>query len=144
MRLTRSLALAFAVLALAAPAVARAETVRLGLGASYWFEQSGIFDLTLGLSTRVARHVSVGGRFGAALVTSPSTAAIPLDLVLRGDFRRVYVEGLAGPWIFFKGDAVRAHVAGGLGLRARNISAGIEVGYLDPNAILGLRLAFAL
>ncbi len=144
MRSLRSLALALAVGVIATPKSAKAETYRLGLGADYWFEQSGVFDFTLGISTHVARHLSVGGRFGAALVTSPSTVAIPLDLELRGDFSRIYVEGLAGPWILFQGDAIRAHVAAGLGVRARGVSVGLEVGYLDPNGILGLRVAFAL
>jgi hypothetical protein len=144
MRLVRSVVLALAVVAVIAPRPAEAAAYRLGVGANYWFEKSGIFDLTLAITAPVARRLSVGGRFGAALVTSPSTAALPLDLVLRGTFRRVYVEGVAGPWIFFEGDAVRAHVGLGIGLRARNISAGIELAYLDPNAILGLKVSFPL
>jgi len=144
MRLASSFVLALALSAIVAPNPAEASTYRLGLGANYWFEKSGIFDATLAITTPVARRLSIGGRFGAALVTSPSTAALPLDLVLRGSFRRVYVEGVAGPWIFFEGDALRAHAGLGIGLRARNVSAGIEVAYLHPNAILGFKVAFAL
>ncbi len=144
MRLARSFVLALTLVAVVAPRPAEAAAYRLGVGANYWFEKSGIFDLTLAITTPVAPRFSVGGRFGAALVTSPSTAALPLDLVLRGTFRRVYVEGVAGPWIFFEGDAVRAHVGLGIGLRARSISAGVELAYLDPNAILGLKVSFPL
>jgi hypothetical protein len=144
MRMVRPLVLALALGAAAAPRTAEAATYRLGLGANYWFEESGVFDFTLGISTRVARRLSVGGRLGAAIVTEPSTAAIPLDVVLRGEFPRVYLEALGGPWILFKGDAVRGHFAMGLGVRSRGISAGVEVGYLDPNAIIGFKLAFVL
>ena len=144
MRLVRSLVLALTMVAALAPRPAEAAAYRLGVGANYWFEKSGIFDLTLAITTPVAPRFSVGGRFGAAIVTAPSTAALPLDLVLRGTFRRAYVEGVAGPWIFFEGDAVRAHVGLGIGLRARKVSAGIELAYLDPNAILGLKMSFAL
>jgi hypothetical protein len=144
MRFVRSFVLALAFVAVLAPGPAAAAAYRLGLGANYWFAKSGIFDLTLAVTTPVARSVSVGARLGAALVTSPSTAALPLDLVLRGAFRRAYVEGVAGPWIFFEGDAVRAHAGMGFGLRARDISAGIEIAYLDPDAILGFKLSFAL
>jgi hypothetical protein len=144
MRMVRSVALALALGAAAAPGAAEAATYRLGLGANYWFEESGVFDFTLGISTRIARRLSVGGRFGAAIVTEPSTAAIPLDIVLRGDLGRVYIEALGGPWVLFKGDALRGHFAGGFGVRSGGISAGVEVGYLDPNAIIGFNLAFAI
>jgi len=144
MRPSRSFLLALALSAVVAPSSAHAATYRLGLGANYWFEKSGIFDATLAITTTVAPRLSIGGRFGAALVTSPSTAALPLDLVVRGTFRRVYVEGIAGPWIFFEGDALRAHAGMGIGLRAGNVSAGVELAYLDPNAILGFKVAFAL
>jgi hypothetical protein len=145
MRCAKLLVLALTIATVALPKPARAAHYDLGLGANYWFDaQSGLFDLTLRVSTRLARRLSVGGRFGAALVTSPSTAAIPLDITLRGNLSRAYVEALAGPWIFFEGDAVRGHVAGGFGLQTRDVSAGIEVGYLSPHAILGFKLAFPL
>ncbi len=145
MRSIRSVVLALAVGIVAAPKPAEAATIRLGLGADYWFEQSGVFDFTLAVTERLGRHVSIGGRFGMALVTSPSTAAIPLDLVLRGNVQHFYIEGLAGPWILFdRGDALHGHFAMGFGVQRGAISAGVEVGYLDPNAIIGFRLAFAL
>ena len=144
MRPARSFVLALALSAVVAPRSADAATFRLGLGANYWFEKSGIFDATLAITTAVAPRLSIGARFGGALVTSPSTAALPLDLVVRGSFRRVYVEGVAGPWVFFEGDALRAHAGVGIGLRAGTVSAGVELAYLDPNAILGFKVAFAL
>jgi hypothetical protein len=144
MRLIRSLALALVLAGALAPRAAEAATFRLGLGADYWMTESGVFDLTLEIEARVARHLGVGGRFGVALVTSPSTVAIPLDLVIAGEFSRFYIEGLAGPWIVFEGSAVRAHVALGFGLRTSSLSVGIEAGWLDPMGIVGLRLAFPL
>ncbi len=143
MRSIRSLLLALALVVAVAPKPAEAVILRLGLGADYWFEQSGVFDFTLTVAAPITHHVSVGGRFGMALVTSPSTAAIPLDLVLRGVIRHFYLEGMGGPWILFKGDALHGHFAMGFGLQRGGISAGVEVGYLDPNAIIGFRLAFA-
>ena len=57
--------------------------------------------------------------------------------------RRVYVEGLVGPWILLdRGDALRGHAAFGFGLLGRSMTLGLEVGYLDPSAMLGLRLGF--
>jgi len=144
MRLASSFVFALALSAIVAPNPAEAATYRLGLGANYWFEKSGIFDATLAITTAVAPRLSIGARLGGALVTSPSTAALPLDLVVRGSFRRVYVEGVAGPWVFFEGDALRAHAGVGIGLRAGTVSAGVELAYLDPNAILGFKVAFAL
>jgi hypothetical protein len=144
MRLVQSLVLALAVGVVLAPKSAQAAYYRLGLGADYWFEKSGLFNLTLGVYEPVVRHFSVGGRFGAAYVTDPSTVALPLDLVLHGDIGRMYLEGVVGPWIFFTGTAVRAHVGAGFGLHTRHLSVGLELAYLDPNAIIGLRLAFPL
>ncbi len=144
MRLIRSLALVVALAGVFAPRAADAASLQLGLGADYWMTESGVFDLTLGIHAHVARHIGVGGRFGVALVTSPSTVAIPLDLVLSAEFSRFYVEGLAGPWIVFEGQAVRGHAALGFGLRTRSLQVGIEAGWLDPKGIVGLRLAFPL
>jgi len=145
MRVIRSLALVLALACALAPrAAGAATTLRLGVGADYWMTESGIFDLTLEVEAHVARHLGVGGRFGLALVTAPTTVAIPLDLVVTGEFSRLYVEGLVGPWIVFQGSAVRAHAAIGFGLRTHSVSVGLEGGWLDPEGIIGLRLAFPL
>ena len=125
---------------------ARADT-RLGLGADYWIDnETGIFSLTGAIDTPVSRVFSVGGRFGLLLTSSPTEVGIPLDLLLRFEPRRssLYLEALAGPWILFVDEPVRAHVAFGFGVRTGVLSAGLEVGYLDPDPVLGLRLAFNL
>jgi hypothetical protein len=124
---------------------ARAAQVDLGLGAGYWFENSGLFDVNIGMRAGVARSLSVGGRLGAFIATNPSELGIPVDLQLRVAVGHAYLEGMAGPWILFGGDpSIRAHVGFGFGLRARSVSVGIEVGWLDPDALLSLRVAFAL
>jgi len=46
--------LALALSAIVAPNPAEAATYRLGLGANYWFEKSGIFDATLAITTAVS------------------------------------------------------------------------------------------
>jgi hypothetical protein len=128
-------------LAWARPAAA---SVALGLGADYLVDPSeGAFQLTLAADTPLARHVSVGARFGAMLVSGPSRLGVPLDARLRIRMQRVYLEGLIGPWIVFKDDpAVRFHGAIGFGVVSRGVQLGLEVGYLDPTAMIGLRLAF--
>lgn len=136
--------LAVAAVLLACPPASAA--VKLGLGADYWAPGGGVFELTLGIDTPLARHVHIGGRFGALVATSPNTFGVPLDLELRILFGRgrVYAEGLLGPWIFFSGDPVRAHVAFGFGLQSGSLSFGLEVGYLTPSPIAGLKLAFRI
>lgn len=145
MRPIRLIAIALCMGAVFAPQAAEATSYRLALGANYWFEETAIFDATLAITTRVAPRLSVGGRFGGGIATSPSTFLMPIDLVLRGDLPRFYVEGMAGPWLFFEGEALRAHAAFGMGIRAaRGLTVGFELGYLDPNGILGFKLAFQL
>jgi hypothetical protein len=132
------LALCWARPAAAAPA--------LGLGADYLVDPSaGVFQLTLAVERSIARQVTVGGRFGALIVSEPTRVGVPLDLRLRGRFGRAYLDGLIGPWILFDDDdALRLHAAIGFGLIRRGISFGLEVGYLDPTAMVGLRLAFSI
>lgn len=145
MRLVKPVILALLVSFALVPKPASAVSYRLGLGADYWFEQTGIFSLTLGIYQPVMHRFAVGGRFGLGLVTSPSTVNMPLDMVLRfGLGRMYYLEGVVGPWIFFRGTTVRAHVGGGFGVDIGKLSIGAELAYLDPNAILGIRLGFPL
>jgi hypothetical protein len=129
--------------ALLSPSIANAG-VRVGLGGDYWVNRSGLFNLTLTAEGAVTRVIRVGGRFGALVTTSPNTFGVPLDLSLRASLARgrVYVEGLAGPWILFQNDPVRAHVAFGFGISGGGFQIGLEVGYLTPAPIAGLRLAF--
>jgi hypothetical protein len=79
-----------------------------------------------------------------ALLTEPSTLAIPIDLVLRADIaRQFYIEGLVGPWIVIdRGETLRAHAAFGFGIKSGALSFGLEVGYASPEPILGVRLGY--
>jgi hypothetical protein len=154
-RLAAPAALALALALLLVPRASEARgrrssgggtNVRLGLGADAWFEDhGGLFSLLVGVDTHLAGPLSVGGRFGVALATGPDDVAVPLDLVLRLNFRNAYVEAMGGPHIFFDSDEhVRGHGAFGFGLQNGALSFGIEAGYLDPAPVLGLRLAYRL
>ena len=141
-----------AVMLTSAPAAA--QSVRLGLGADFWLTpynsiNAGVFELTLGVSQRFAPHFSIGGRFGGLVTTdyygNATTFGVPLDLELRAHFaaNRVYAEGLIGPWFTFNSDQVfRFHGAFGFGLNAHGLSVGLELGYLTPAPIGGLRVGF--
>ncbi len=119
-------------------------SIRLGLGADYWVDRSGEFNLTLAALAPMTRHLAVGARFGALIATDPTIAGVPLDLQLRASISQLYLEASVGPWILFTDRPVRAHAAFGFGLQARSISFGLEVGWLDPRALLGLRLGVRL
>lgn len=152
MRSIRCLVVAVSLCA-AAPASAD-PVIRLGLGADYLFNnERGEFNLTLAVGAHIAPFVQIGGRFGAMILTEtpdlPDQVGVPLDFFIRANFnaRRyygVYLEGLVGPWIYFgDADPVRFHGAFGFGLRAGLVSFGIEAGWVDPDPMLGLRIAFA-
>lgn len=122
---------------------AHAAGVRVGLGADYWFHEEGVFDLTVAVEGRLARRVTVGGRFGGLITSGPTTVGVPIDLVLRAELDRLYLEGMAGPWILFERAApLRAHGAFGFGLQGPDVAFGVELGWLDPRPIAGIRLAF--
>jgi hypothetical protein len=131
-------------LALAArPALALLPEV--GLGADWIVDDNaGSFMGTLALDGHVVPNLTIGARFGAAILSNPSRFALPVDARLRFRFRRVYVEGLIGPWLVSKGDKhlrLHAGVGGGLVL-AKTVSLGVELGYLDPSSMIGARIAF--
>ncbi len=132
------------LLALALAPCSAIASVRLGFGADYWIDRAGEFNFTLGALGTLTRGVSAGVRFGALLVTQPATAGIPLDLQLRVAVSRLYLEGSAGPWILFTDRPVRAHAAFGFGLQTGIVSFGIELGWLDPAALLGARLGLRI
>jgi hypothetical protein len=97
------------------------------------------------VESRLARHLSLGGRFGALLATGPTRLGVPLDLRLRARLGRVYLDGLVGPWLVFDdGDVLRFHAGVGFGLLTRSFSFGLEVGWLDPTPMIGVRLAFPI
>jgi len=126
------------------PVSSEAARIRLGLGADYWFDQGAAFQATLGVETHLAGPLHLGGRFGVAFLTQPSTLGIPVDLVLGLNLsRNFYLEGLVGPWIVIdSGEVLRAHAAFGFGIKSESLTFGIEVGYASPEPILGVRLGY--
>ena len=132
-------------LALALPA--RASPLSLRLGADALLNGGpGIFSLGLGVESALGRRVSVGARFGGLITTSPTSGGVPLDVFLRIRVSRAYFEGVGGPWIIFTGsDTVRGHAAVGLGLLARDLEFGAEIGFVSPDRTqLGLRIGLRL
>jgi hypothetical protein len=142
-RLFRIVLLTLALLAVPAAASAHPVHVRLGVGAHYWFVKSGLFDLTLAVDGIIVGPLYVGGRVGAAVRTEPTKATIPIDIligVILAD-GLIYIEGTGGPWIAIdQNDVLRGHGALGFGFMRGLFWVGVEIGYLEPNAILGLRL----
>ncbi len=136
-------AAALAALAAARPAAA---STALGLGADYLVDpQSGELQLTLAADTRLVRRATIGVRFGAMYLADTKDFGIPIDgrLRIRGD--RLYAEGLVGPWLVFgSGDTVRLHAAFGFGLLTKSLSFGVEVGWMDPTSMVGVRVAFPI
>jgi hypothetical protein len=149
MRLARAvLALSvLALLSLARPAAARTS---LGLGADWLVDpETGELQLTLAADTPLARRVSLGVRFGAMYLSDRDTdsdrVGAPIDGRLRIRSGRIYAEGLVGPWLVFDDDdSVRLHAAFGFGVLTRSLTFGFEVGWLDPTAMIGVRVAFPL
>lgn len=144
----RKLALAapLAVLLSLLPSQAHATDVRLGLGADYQLRGRYLIPLTLAVDGQLARHIRVGGRFGALLANGPEFGA-PIDLNIRAILGngRVYIDGLVGPWLLFGSSGLfHIHAAFGFGLRASSFEFGLEVGYLDPAPMAGIRLAFRI
>jgi hypothetical protein len=134
------------VTALLSPSIAEAG-VRLGLGGDYWEDRTGLFGITLTAEGSVTRVLKIGGRFGALATTTPNDFGVPVDLSIRANLAsgRMYVEGLAGPWILFDPvDPIRAHAAFGFGIAGSGVQLGLEVGYLTPAPIAGLRVAFSI
>lgn len=138
----RSVILTSLALALLAARPASASTA-LGFGADYLVDpEAGAFELTLGVDTPLARGLTLGGRFGAMLLTRSDRLGIPLDARLRAYLGGVYLEGLVGPWIVLDdNDSVRFHAAAGFGVATRSMQVGFELGVLDSHQMVGLRLA---
>ena len=129
------------------PRSAQAQEFDLGFGADFWTAGSGAGLFTFGLDAlwRVAPGFQLGLKPGLLLTTaSDAQAGIPLDFKFRLTVGRVYVDGFAGPWFFFKGTVVRAHVGMGAGFRFGRILVGGEVSYLTDGATFGGRIAFQL
>ncbi len=145
MPILRPLFAAAAVAALSVPGLASAHAA-LGLGADWIADpHDGELQLTLAVDTPLARHISLGARFGAMYLPEPDRVGVPLDGRLRIRAGRVYADGLVGPWFVFDDpDSVRFHAAFGFGLLTRTLSFGFEVGALGDSAIIGVRVAFPL
>jgi hypothetical protein len=139
-------ALAAAALVLLVAATPAAASTALGLGADWLVDpERGALQLTLATDTRLARHVTAGVRFGGVLLSDPGDVAAAVDGRLRIRGRRIYAEGLVGPWIVFDDDdTLRLHAAFGFGVLTRSFSIGLEVGWLDPTSMVGVRIAFPL
>jgi hypothetical protein len=131
-----------ALLGVATPARA---SVNLGLGADWMEGGARDLNLTLGADAYLARHLSLGGRAGAAFFDGGHHIGIPVDLRLRLHVQKIYFEGLVGPWLLVdSGDLFRFHGAFGFGIEAGGIALGLEVGKLDGSTMVGLRVAFRL
>ena len=140
-RLSWPLALVAALVCLAP---ARADAFEISAGAAYWTENSSAFSVTLGKLWNLPGF-QLGPRVGFAYVTSPNSAGVPADLVIRFDIATFYVEGQAGAWLLFARDpVVRFHATGGGGLALGPIRLGVEAGYLHDGAILGARVSLSL
>ena len=130
-----------------APRPVQGQEFDLGVGADFWTEGSGVglFTFALDALWRVAPDFQLGFKPGLLLTTaSEAQAGIPLDFKMRLGVGKAYVDGFAGPWFFFKGTAVRAHVGVGAGVRLGRLLLGGEVSYLSSGATFGGRLAFQL
>ncbi len=123
---------------------AQAASVSLNLGGDYWLDRGGMFELMLRAQGNVARRIALAGRVGAMVVTSPNEVGIPADLIFQIRLRKAYIEGMAGPWILFEGEPIRAHLAMGFGIRGGPISLGMEIGWLNPHGMVGMRAGFAI
>lgn len=133
---------AVAALGFARPAAAE---VDLGVGADWIEGGTGEFNVTLGVETWLARHLTVGGRAGAAFFGDSNNVAVPVDFLLKLHVQRVYFEGLVGPWFMIDaGDLFRFHGAFGFGLETRSVMFGLEVGVLKDATMVGLRLAMRI
>jgi hypothetical protein len=143
MRALRISLLALALIAIPSAASAHPVHVRLGVGAHYWFERSGLFDLTLSVDGIIVGPLYIGGRVGGMLRVEPTKAIIPIDLMIGVLLVRglIYIEAVGGPWIAIDHtDVLRGHGGVGFGFIKGLFWIGIEAGYLEPSAILGARL----
>jgi hypothetical protein len=128
-----------------APRPVQAQEFDLGVGADFWTEGNGV-----GLFTFVGLHRGAS-RPGSSSVSpgllphhcQRGPGRYPLDFKMRLTVGKAYVDGFAGPWFFFKGTAVRAHVGVGAAKLGRILLGG-EVSYLISGATFGGRLTFEL
>ena len=128
--------------------------VRLELGGDWtYYYYGGTLELMIGVNGALAKHITVGGRFGGLFAAygtvfgTYGSIGAPIDFELRANVGdgRVYLGGLVGPWLMFDGGfPLRFHGAFEFGLNAGSFSFGLELGYLNPSPIAGLRIAFRI
>lgn len=122
---------------------ARAGENEVSGAAAYFTESGAAMAVTLGHYWDVV-GIALGPRVGFAYLTSPSSAAIPVDSVARFGLGSLYLEGQVGVWFVFARDTVtRFHATGGLGLSLGILRIGAEGGYLSGGGLIGGRLSLA-
>ena len=143
----RALRVLLVVVVLAIPGSAAAHPVhaRLGVGAHYWFRDRGLFDLTISVEGMIVGPLYIGGRVGAGVLLYPQDrerVAIPIDVMIGVlIINMLYIEAVAGPWLTIDtGDLLRGHAGLGFGFYRGLFWIGVEAAYLEPDAILGVRL----
>jgi hypothetical protein len=115
-RLSWPVVLAAALLCLAP---GRAGAFEISASAAYWTENSSALSVTLGKLWDLTGF-QLGPRVGFAYVTSPNSAGVPADPV------------------------VRFHATGGGGLDLGLVEIGVEGGYLHDGALFGARVSLSL
>jgi hypothetical protein len=141
MRAASGAGVVLAVVLWAAPG--RAAENEVSGAAAYFSESGAAMAVTLGHYWDVV-GIQLGPRVGFAYLTSPSSAAVPLDVVGRIGIGPIYVEGQVGVWLVFTRDPVaRFHATAGAGFSLGFLRIGAEVGYLSSGALLGGRVSFA-
>jgi hypothetical protein len=138
--------LAAAALALVAAPLRASAGNALVLGADWLVDpESASLELLLATETRLAQGVTAGVRFGGLYLAEPGRLGAAVDGRIRFRGKRVYADALVGPWIVFDDDdSLRLHAAFGFGILGRSASFGLEVGWLDPTSMVGIRVAFPL
>ena len=121
--------------------------LRLEAGGHYWVGRSGLFEAGLAVETRMARALSVGGRFGGFVTTGPGSLGVPLDLTLRFHLARgqAWLAAYGGAFLDFGGGTwLRGHASVAFGLKSHGVLIGLEIGYLQPAPLMGLRFAWRI
>ena len=122
---------------------ARAAENEVSGSVAYFSESGAAMAVTLGHTWDIV-GIALGPRVGFAYLTSPSSAALPVDLVARFGLGSLYIEGQVGVWFVFARDPVaRFHATGGAGLSLGFLRIGAEAGYLSSGALIGARVSFA-
>lgn len=135
--------------ALAAPARADAQVVRLNAAFAGWFPANRplVFTVDAQIGHRFFPSFEAGGRVGIGLLLGGAVAVgIPIDLYARfsaGQRLRIYFELAGGPWVLAgtPGPTVLGHVEFGVGITGGRVSFGPFIGWLsDSSYLAGIRL----